>query len=75
MTVLLQKRGNLDTHRRLLYEDESRYQGDGATSYNAQKSTRSYDRNIEQILILNTQKEPILLTKLVDVIDLQLLEW
>ena len=39
-----------------------------------QKSTRSYDRNTEQILILNSQKEPILLTKLVDVIDLQLLE-
>ena len=39
-----------------------------------QKSTRSHDRNIEQILILNSQKKPILLTKLVDVIDLQLLE-
>ena len=32
MTVLLQKRGNLDTHRRLLYEDESRYQRDASTS-------------------------------------------
>ena len=39
-----------------------------------QKSTRSYDRNIEQMLILNSQKKPILLTKLVDVIDLQLVE-
>ena len=39
-----------------------------------QQSTRSYDGNIEQILIHNSQKEPTLLTKLVDVIDLQHLE-
>lgn len=72
MTVLLQKRGNLDAHRRLLSEDESSYQSDASTSPRtskiASKPPEFWQRTVEQSFSLLSKG-----TSLTDNLDLKLL--